>query len=228
MKKLNALLLILIIAGFTGCKKDVKTITPTNTVTDIDGNVYQTVTIGTQVWMAENLKTTKYRNGDPIPNVMDNAAWGALATGAYCWSNNDAAIYKAAYGALYNWYAVADSRNIAPIGWHVPADTEWTTLTTFLGGESVAGGKLKEAGTAHWNSPNTGATNSSGFAARPGDYRYSNGTFGSIGHNGWWWSSPASDASNAWHRYLDYSYAAVGRGSNYSKQGGFSVRCVRD
>jgi uncharacterized protein (TIGR02145 family) len=139
----------------------------TNTVTDIDGNIYHTVTIGTQVWMVENLKTTKYRNGDPIPNVTGNA-WAALTTGAYCWYNNDAATYKATYGALYNWYAVADSRNIAPTGWHVPTDAEWTTLTTFLGGESVAGGKLKETGTNHWTSPNTGATNETGFTALPG------------------------------------------------------------
>ena len=138
------------------------------TVVDIDGNVYNTVTIGTQVWMVENLKTTKYRNGDAIPNVTGNASWVALSTGAYCWYNNDAATYKATYGALYNWYAVGDSRNIAPSGWHVATDSEWTTLSTFLGGESIAGDKLKEIGTSHWLSPNTGATNSNGFTAFPG------------------------------------------------------------
>ena len=114
------------------------------TVTDIDGNVYRTVKIGTQVWMAEKLKTTRYRNGDPIPNVTDNPQWISLKTGALCWYKNDEA-NKATYGSLYNWFAVADSRNIAPVGWHVPSDEEWTTLTTCLGGEFFAGGKLIEA-----------------------------------------------------------------------------------
>jgi uncharacterized protein (TIGR02145 family) len=116
------------------------------TVTDIDGNVYQTVTLGGQVWMAENLKVTRYRNGDPIPCVNDASAWSGLSTGAYCHYNNDfnnAAIY----GRLYNWYAVSDSRNIAPGGWHVPTDTEWQTLVDLLGGSSVAGGKMKTTGT---------------------------------------------------------------------------------
>ncbi len=197
------------------------------TMTDIDGNVYKTITIGTQTWMAENLKTTKYRNGDLIPNVTDGTAWSALATGAYCWYNNDVA-NKATYGGLYNWFAVADTRNIAPTGWHVPTDAEWTTLTTFLGGESVAGGKLKEAGTSHWSSPNTGATNSSGFTALPGGYRLNNGgSFYDVGTNGNWWSSTAYGASNAWNRALNYYFAYAYRYYN-NKQYGFSVRCVRD
>jgi len=195
------------------------------TVTDIDGNVYNTVIIGTQVWMVENLKTTKYRNGDPIPNVTGDAAWVALNTGAYCWDNNDAAPNKIAYGALYNWYSVADSRNIAPTGWHVPTDAEWTTLTTFLGGESVAGGKLKETGTTHWQI-NTGATNSSGFTALPGGIRYL--SFVGVGYNGNWWSSTANGAGDyAWIRYLYNDSAYVMRGYFY-KLDGYSVRCVRD
>jgi len=139
-----------------------------NEVTDIDGNIYKTVKIGSQVWMAENLKVTKYRNGDPISNVRDNNAWKTCATGAYCWYNNDKTVNKATYGALYNWYAVSDSRNIAPEGWHIASNDEWTTLTTYLGGVCKAAGYIKETDFIHWNSPNAGATNSSGFAARRG------------------------------------------------------------
>jgi uncharacterized protein (TIGR02145 family) len=202
------------------------------TVTDIDGNVYNTVTIGTQTWMLENLKTTKYRNGEGIPNVTVNASWGALATGAYCWYNNDAPAYRAAYGALYNWYAVADSRNIAPVGWHVPTDAEWTTLTDYLGGESVAGGKLKEAGTTHWLTPNTGATNSSGFTALPGGYRsYGDGTFldggASVDGISVWWSCTAYNATDAWYRELDNRDADVDH-NGINKRHGFSVRGVKD
>ena len=197
------------------------------TMTDNDGNVYKTITIGTQTWMAENLKTTKYRNGDPIPNVTDNAEWLALATGAYCWTNIDPA-NKAVYGGLYNWYAVADSRNIAPGGWHVPTDAEWTTLTTFLGGEYVAGGKLKETSLAHWLSPNTGASNSSGFTAIPGLCRdYNNPAFFRMGDSNYLWSSTANASTTAWFRELSYGDTNAGRGLYY-KKGGFSVRCVRD
>ena len=196
-------------------------------MTDIDGNVYNTVTIGTQVWMVENLKTTKYRNGDMIANVTFDATWVASNTGSYCWYNNDAATYKATYGALYNWYAVADSRNIAPAGWHVATDAEWTTLTTFLGGESVAGGKLKETGTSHWLSPNTGTTNSSGFTAFPGGLRYSNGAFGSVGYYGYWWTSTEFSTTNTWYRYMSYYYSYAYGGYD-SKYFGFSVRCLQD
>ena len=196
------------------------------TVSDDDGNAYKTIQIGTQIWMAENLKTTKYRNGEPISNVPDGTVWSALTTGAYCWHDNDNIANKAAYGALYNWYAVADSRNIAPLGWHVPTDDEWTTLTTYLGGESVACDKLKEAGNSHWDS-DTGATNSSGFAALPGSFRYANSKFDIVGYNGYWWSSTAFDASNAWLRYLYWHDADVYR-INYNEHSGLSVRCVKD
>ena len=200
----------------------------TCTVTDIDNNVYSCVTIGTQTWMVENLKTTHYRNGEDIPNITVGTDWSTLVTGAYCWYNNDAATYKATYGALYNWYAVADARNIAPVGWHVATDAEWTTLTTFLNGESVAGGKLKEILYTHWKSTNTGASNSSGFTALPGGYRNGHdGSFNDVGLNGVWWSSTAYDASSAWNRALYYYNANAYRG-NYGKQNGFSVRCVRD
>ena len=118
-------------------------------VTDDDGNVYHSVTIGTQVWMVENLKTTKYNDGTSIPLVTDATDWHNLLTPGYCWNNNDEATYKATYGALYNWYTV-NTGNLCPTGWHVPGDAEWTTLTTYLGGEDVAGGKLKEVGITHW------------------------------------------------------------------------------
>ena len=211
---------------------------PSATVTDIDGNVYQTVTIGDQVWMAENLKVTHYRNGDPIPNVTDSTEWVGLSTGAYCNYNNDDA-YVGTYGRLYNWYAVGDSRNIAPAGWHVPSDEEWKQLEMYLGMSQTEadergdrgtdeGGKMKESGTSHWNSPNTGATNESGFSALPGGRRVcgSDGCFGSMGNHGYFWSS-TEYYSSAWERSLHYYGAWVSRGSFY-KRSGFSVRCVKD
>ena len=156
------------------------TITPydDSPMVDIDGNIYPVVKIGTQIWTTKNLATTKYRDGTSISGpTYSGAAW-ALATEAYCWYSDNYATYGTVYGALYNWYAVSDAKNIAPLGWHVATDAEWTTLTTYLGGESVAGGKLKEAGTSHWNTPNTEATNETGFTSLPGGYRYDyNGTF---------------------------------------------------
>ena len=199
----------------------------TTTVTDIDGNVYQTVQIGDQCWMAENLKVKHYRNGDPILHLTDNVGWTSTSSGAYCaYDNNESNVET--YGRLYNWYAVDDSRNIAPGGWHVPTDDEWQTLVDYLGGSSVAGGKLKEAGTEHWNSPNTGATNESGFTALPGGYRYgSNGSYYNMGYGGYFWSSTENYSYYAWYRTLYYGNSEVGRGSS-SKQYGFSVRCLRD
>jgi uncharacterized protein (TIGR02145 family) len=221
---------VILIFMFWNCKKESATNDPSNpsiTVTDIDGNVYHTVTIGTQVWMVENLKTTKYRNGDPIPYVTDNLNWEALGnipTGGYCWYNNDT-LNKVFYGALYNWYAVTDNRNIAPAGWHVPSDAEWTILTDYLGGLSVAGGKLKEDGTLHWISPNWEATNSTGFTALPGGYRsYAYFTF--LGYYGRWWSSSTANYT-AWYRGLCFSDGITYR-DNYVKKSGFYVRCVRD
>ncbi|MCX6237285.1 MAG: fibrobacter succinogenes major paralogous domain-containing protein [Bacteroidia bacterium] len=199
----------------------------TGTVTDKDGNVYHAVTIGKQVWMAENLKTTQYRNGDPIPYVTVNTSWAALTTGAYCWYNNDATSNKATYGALYNWETVKDKRNIAPAGWHVPTDAEWTILTTFLGGKGLAGGKLKETLTSHWSAPNSDATNSSGFTALPGGYRKNDGAFGNVSYVGGWWSSTEYSKTVAWYRYVDYSSSYVYSCSSY-KNSGFSVRCIKD
>jgi uncharacterized protein (TIGR02145 family)/uncharacterized repeat protein (TIGR02543 family) len=196
-------------------------------ITDIDGNIYTEVTIGTQVWLVENLKTTRYRDGTAIARVTDPAEWEALSTTGYCWYNNDSSMYNADYGILYNWYAVSDARQIAPAGWHIPTDAEWSTIEAYLGGSSVAGGKLKEAGTAHWNSPNTGATNESGFSAFPGGYRFVDGPFYSVGSLGNWWSATEYGAADAWFRGLLYNYSDLYR-SDGNKGLGFSVRCVRD
>lgn len=197
----------------------------TEQLKDADGNVYTSVTMGTQTWMVENLKTTKYNDGTSIPNVTVDATWAALTTPAYCWYNNNAA-YKPTYGALYNWYTV-NTGKLCPAGWHVPTEAEWTTLTDYLGGASVAGGKLKESGTAHWSSPNTGATNESGFTALPGGFRSVDGTCYFVVFNGFWWSSTESSATYAWLRFVLYDYAGVVRDSG-EKPAGFSVRCVRD
>jgi uncharacterized protein (TIGR02145 family) len=185
------------------------------------------VTICTQVWMLKNLDVSTYRNGDLIPQVTDTIQWANLTTGAYCYYNNDSATYAATYGKLYNWYAVNDPRGLAPTGWHVPSDAEWTTLITCLGGDAVAGGAMKETGTTHWTSPNTGATNSSGFTGLPGGGRNNDGTFGLVVNAGYWWSSSENDTPDAWARYLYYNDGDIDR-TNYNKPYGFSVRCLRD
>ncbi len=196
-------------------------------VTDIDGNVYETVRIGNQVWMAENLKVTHYRDGTAIPNITDGTDWTNLTTGAYCYYDNNSSNGDT-YGALYNWYAVNDSRNIAPEGWHVPTDNEWQTLIDYLGGSSVAGGKLKEAGTTHWNSPNRGADNASGFTALPNGYRhYDTGNYIGIGYYGYFWSATETTSNYALFRTLSYYDSEVGRYSYY-KSYGFDIRCLRD
>jgi len=195
------------------------------TVNDTDGNLYHVIRIGGQDWMIENLRTTRYNDGTAIPLVTDNTAWGALITPGRCWYNNDSATYNN-YGALYNWYTV-NTGKLAPTGWHVASDTEWTILTNYLGGASIAGGKLKEAGLAHWLTPNTGATNETGFSALPGGYRYSSGAFTNVGTYGFWWSSTAGGATDSWSRGMYCSSANVFR-FNYNDTYGFSVRCVRD
>ena len=227
---------ILVVAWMfsAGCKKEDDNsdpAPPAGTVTDIDGNVYHTVTIGTQVWMVENLRTTRYNDGAAIPLVTDGASWSALTSAGFCWFNNDAAKYKNTYGALYNWQAV-NTGELAPAGWHVPTDAEWTVLTTHLGGEILAGGKMKstgtiEGGTGLWYSPNAGATNESGFTAVPAGERDNNGTFNPIGFYGTCWSATESFAGYAWRRRMVYDgtgATAMYSGMNY----GFSVRCVRD
>jgi uncharacterized protein (TIGR02145 family) len=160
--------------------------TPGPTVKDYDGNVYQTVKIGSQIWMVGNLKVTHYNNGDVIPNVTDQTAWNGLTTGALCAYDNDQTNVKT-YGYLYNYYVISDPRGICPAGWHVPSLAEWETLSQSCGGDAVAGGALKEAGTTHWSAPNTGATNSSGFTALPAGERISG--FNALGDGEGWWST---------------------------------------
>lgn len=182
----------------------------------------QTVTIGKQVWTSNNLNVDTYRNGDVIPQVQDRAAWGKLKTGAWCYYDNDSS-NGTKYGKLYNWYAVNDPRGLAPNGYRVPTDVEWTKLTDYLGGENKAGKKIKN--TSGWRNDGNG-TNSSGFSGLPGGQRDSDGTFNSIG-GGYLWSSAENDAANAWYRGLSGWDGKVGR--YYSnKRIGFSVRCLRD
>jgi uncharacterized protein (TIGR02145 family) len=201
----------------------------TSTVSDVDGNNYNTVQIGAQCWTQSNLKVSKYRNGDNIPTGLSNTAWENTTAGAYAIFNNDP-VNDGLYGKLYNHYAVTDTRGLCPTGWHVPTDGEWTTLETFLGGSSVAGGTLKSTATqptpGGWLSPNTGATNSSGFSAGPGGLRFGYGDFGNVGNFGDWWSSSLSGPS-AWNRILSFNDGGIFR-NFINRASGFSVRCLRD
>jgi len=200
----------------------------TGSMTGNDGKVYKTVKIGNQVWMAENLRETKYRNGDTIPEVTDDVEWGGLTTSARCVYDNSESNADI-YGYLYNWFAVADGRNIAPSGWRVPTDADWTTLVNYLGGGYRAeGSKMKEAGTWHWTLPNREATNESGFTALPGGYRANgNGYFNYLGNIAHFWSATEYNTNDAWDRVLYYDHSGVDR--NYdNKRNGFSVRLIRD
>lgn len=196
-------------------------------VMDYDGHVYDTVVIGSQVWLKQNLKTTHYRNGLPIPNVSDSLTWASLTSGARCYYANDSATYDSTYGALYNWFAVHDVNEICPEGWHVSSDAEWTAVASFLGGDLTAGGKMKEAGTVHWLPPNIGATNSSGFTGLPGGMRGLASEFGYLNENGLWWCSTQQSSGNGWGRYLWYMFAGIDR-NPVPKYVGQSVRCIQD
>lgn len=189
-------------------------------------NAQNTVKIGTQTWTNVNLDVSTYRNGEEIPQVQDPVSWSKLTTGAWCYYENQSE-NGTTYGKLYNLYAVLDPRGLAPAGFHIPTDAEWTILTDYLGGKEAAGGKMKESGTAHWPRPNTGATNSSGFTGIPGGYRDDNGAFFSKGINGFWWSSTEGFTYFAWNRYPDSLYGLVGRDFGY-KSYGMSVRCLAD
>ena len=214
--------IFLIAVVLVGCKKE----NSSNTVTDIDGNVYQTVTIGTQIWMKENLKVTKYRNGAAIPNITDGTTWSSLTTGAYCDYSNTPA-NSAIYGKLYNWYTVSDSRNLAPAGWHVPTAGEWNILVTFLGGNAFAGGKLRETGTTHWLSPNTTATNESGFTGLGTGYRKPDGGYISFNFNTYFWTSTAFDAIQSYD-FGFFHLDIVAYQYEDDKTTGFPVRCIKD
>jgi uncharacterized protein (TIGR02145 family) len=230
MKKLNwfstLTILAMVIVFANSCKKDKEddstnpTPNTTVTVTDIDGNVYHTITIGTQVWMVENLKTTHYRDGSAIPNVTD-ASWGSLTTGAYRDYNNSVT-NSTTYGRLYNWHAVNDSRKLAPAGWHIPTDAEITVLTTNAGGVSVAGTNLKASAS---NTPAWDGSNSSGFTALPAGYTL--GSYNSMGSLAYFWSATACSSTSAWYLGLGTGYATTFH-LNDVKTGGFSVRCIKD
>jgi uncharacterized protein (TIGR02145 family) len=220
------LTLILLLAGMPGCR--------TAAVKDVDGNRYRTVQIGTQVWMAENLRTTRFRDGSDIPYVTKYGAWTELSTPAYSWYNNDSA-NREVYGALYNWYTV-QSNALCPEGWHLPGDEEWKALRAYLGEDGFAGDALKEEGTRLWKSPNEGADNATGFSALPGGYRSYDGTFNLLHSDGYWWTATESvwyreslDAplTKAFYRNLRYDGRDLYRYAT-EKSNGFSVRCVRD
>lgn len=217
--------LVLLLTGLVGCQ--------TNSVKDIDGNKYKTIKIGTQTWLSENLKTTTYNDGTPIPRVKSYDAWAELSTPAYCWYSNDST-NKEDYGALYNWYAV-NTKKLCPEGWHVPSDKEWTELRSYLGDKGDAGNALKEAGTSHWKSPNSDASNSTGFRGLPGGYRDYKGPFNLLRTDGYWWSStesywyihPDSASNIAFYRNLRYDDHDLFR-SVTDKSFGLCVRCLMD
>ncbi len=195
----------------------------------------ESITIGNQIWSAQNLSVDKYQNGDEIPQIKDATQWQNLTTGAWCWYNNDSTSYSQ-YGKLYNWYAVNDSRGLSPKGWHIPSDAEWNVLikcidpisdTSVSGSQSLSAGALKESGTIHWLSPNSGASDSSGFAGLPSGYRNNGGKFYSVGNNGYWWSSSENNVSGAWNRYLNNVDAGFTRDCNL-KSNAFSVRLIKD
>jgi uncharacterized protein (TIGR02145 family) len=198
------------------------------TVSDIDGNAYKTIEIGTQVWMAENFRVTKNNDNSPIALVTNNVAWGALSTPGYCWYNNDSSTYKTLYGAMYNWYEV-NTGKLCPTGWHVPSDEEWSILITFIGGEIGAADKLRETGITHWKSSNPAVTNIYGFTALPSSYRTNIGAYHPLGDAGSWWTTttPANIPSRAFYRMILVNDSNLPK-DNDVKTIGFSVRCVKD
>ncbi|ASQ90700.1 hypothetical protein CHL67_06965 [Prosthecochloris sp. GSB1] len=209
------------------------------TVTDVDGNVYKAVKIGDQIWMAENLVVKHYRNGDPIPEVRELDEWVALESGAWSVQEN-APEHGKLFGKLYNWYAVNDPRGLAPQGWRVPTEEDWRKLeqhlgmnpeeldgVEFRGKEENVGGKLKETGSEHWDKPNTGATNETGFAARAGGYRDNDGPFNFFGKYAAFWTATGAENGRVWFRGMTTTDQGVYRFS-FNQKCGFSVRCVRD
>jgi uncharacterized protein (TIGR02145 family) len=210
------LVIALVALIFNSCKD--KLTNPTTT--------YEQVTIGTQVWMTKNLDVDHYRNGDPIPEVKDSVEWANLKTGAWCYYNNDPVLGKK-YGKLYNWFAVNDPRGLAPHGWHVPSDSEWTILTIFLGGDSIASAKMRERDTTHWITTNIDVTNESGFTALPGGKRSSDGTFAGIRYNCTFYSTSKFTETGAWIRDLFPHLSRLYRGGGSSGTG-YSIRCIKD
>jgi uncharacterized protein (TIGR02145 family) len=219
---LKALSFVMLFSLFLSCNKDDH---DEEIITDVDGNIYHTVVIGNQTWMLENLKTTKYNDGTEIPNVEENEEWELMNSGAYCNYDNLESNCEL-YGRLYNWYAV-NTGKLAPKEWRVATDSDWKILTDFLGGLEVAGGEIKEVGTIHWDSPNIGATNSSGFTALPGGHRYFDGYFTVINRGAIWWTSTSEDEGNAWFRSTMHNIIHIRR-DVYGYQSGFSVRCIKE
>lgn len=203
-------------------------------IKDIDGNTYEKIIIGEQTWIAQNLNTTRFRNGDLIPEARTGEEWkkaGADCKPVRCYYHNTSANGNE-YGMLYNWYAVNDPRGLSPEGWNVPSDGEWDILTDFLGGPFIAGGRMKSIGTiedrnGYWYSPNTQATNERGFSGMPGGLRENNGIFNGLGYYGYWWSSTGSSDFSAWYRYVGYFMSDIFKRRKY-KDIGLSVRCLKD
>jgi uncharacterized protein (TIGR02145 family) len=202
-------------------------------VVDVDGNTYKTIVIGRQTWMAENLKTTRFNDGTTIYLAADNNKWFTAGQAAYSWLNNEESKLKNIYGAYYNFLAVSSSK-LCPAGWHVPARTEWDTLTAFLGGVNNIGRKIKEAGGAHWLTNTSGNTNSSGFTALPGGYRSFSGTFSPIsvtgywqGDEAYWWTSTAPTGSLPWYEAI-YAGSSALLGGSWRIEQGLTVRCLKD
>lgn len=194
---------------------------------DTDGNIYHSITNCSQTIMQSNLKVSHYRNGDVIPQVSNNSQWDNLTTGAWRYYNNDPT-NGANYGKLYNWYAVTDSRGLAPVGWHIPSNTEWTNLINCLGGFGVAGGKMKSTGTSHWMAPNTGASNVSGFTGLPGGARYTlEPTDVNINKQGGWWSSSPFNVDNSFFMKINF-YNSEAETTICGNRAGFSIRCIKN
>jgi uncharacterized protein (TIGR02145 family) len=202
------------------------------TISDKEGNVYKTVTIGTQTWMAENLKSTKFNDGTAITTLQDFSAWSnPMRKPAYCWYKNDQVNFGNTYGALYNWYVVDPStngnKNVCPVSWHVPTDDDWKALKSNLT-DTIAGSQLKEAGTTHWLAPNTGASNSTGFTALPAGIRTDNGVFKEVGTTTSWWSATEFDMQTSWYRFLTTFSKGMGSSNYEGRKSGMSIRCIKD
>ena len=239
-KTRNALVYLFILMGaismlISSCEEDTAPLV-SGTVTDMEGNIYHTVVIGEQLWMVENLETTTYNDGTPIPELADNSAWIEDSTGAFCWYDNDSATYRSTYGALYNYIAV-NTGKICPRGWHVPTDSEWTQLIDYLGGDSIACDMLKDASDTNWiySEKDTFTTNETGFTALPGGSRDLKGKYSKIGSIGIWWASTDFDVYTSAKLKESYAYVFsinkdsvnVTIGANRYNMG-FSIRCVRD
>jgi len=216
-KIIRTIVISFIITGFVSCHSA--------KVKDVDGNSYNTITIGNQIWLKENLKVTRFNDGTPIPLVRDNDSWITQTGPAYCWYANDSA-NKDIYGALYNFHTV-DSKKLCPTGWHVPDQADWYELVNIIGDVTVTGDKLKEAGTSHWKSPNNGADNKFGFTALPAGYRSFNGSFNYMWIAAYWWSSSISIQSTAYFWYMRYNLSFIDK-LIAEKNNGFSVRCIKD